>query len=408
MEFEFKISLHKDDLPALQVIQAKLGIGKIDTYGKMSSFRVNKYKDLLILFDIFTKFPLNSTKYLNYLDFKQAFELYFCNSKSDATIDHINKLLNRMNTKRAVFSMPKDHIIRITPNWLLEKIFFFIKKFFLFRLRRNRFYALRTLRVLGCLELRSKLEGDGSFSVKKVSPFELSYTLSQKNNTALLKAIQTFFNNLYVNNSSPDLIIKERGISKVAFDKRIASKGEITNFSISQENFITFVLIPFFDSLHWYTKKEEDYIDWKYVLELKKLGLHYVEKGIRVINLILSQMNLNRLSTNSAKLSPCLQAKLKEDIYELLSGASNLEVKNGKTWIKSLNRYYTVVERIKVNILDKNGLLLYSFDSTSKCAKFLGISGHTVRRRLVDNKPVIVGSKEFFISKSRNIPSKIE
>lgn len=73
MEFEFKISLHKDDLPALQVIQEKLGIGKIDTYGKMSSFRVNKHKDLLILLDIFTKFPLNSTKYLNYLDFKLAF-----------------------------------------------------------------------------------------------------------------------------------------------------------------------------------------------------------------------------------------------------------------------------------------------------------------------------------------------
>jgi len=134
------------------------------------------------------------------------------------------------------------------------------------------------------------------------------------------------------------------------------------------------------------------------VLEIKKLGLHYVEKGIRVINLIISQMNLNRLSTNPAKLSQCLAAKLKEDISELLSVASNLEVKNGKTLIKSLNKYYTGRGN-KVYILDKNGLLLYSFDSISKCAKFLGISGGTVSKRLVDNKPVIVGSKEFFISK---------
>lgn len=274
-----------------------------------------------------------------------------------------------MNTKRAVFSMPEDHIIRITPNWLL-----------------------------------GFTEGEGCFSVRKSSPFMLTFSLSQKNNTALLKAIQSFFNDLGVNNSSAYMRNQNKGVSGVSFDNRIASKGEISYLYITQENFITLALIPFFDSLHWYTKKEEDYKDWKLVLEIKKLGLHYVEKGIRVINLIISQMNLNRLSTNPAKISPCLPAKLKEDISELLSGASNLEVKDGKTLIKSLNKYYTGRGN-KVDIRDKNGLLLYSFDSISKCAKFLGISGGTVSKRLVDNIPVIVGSKEFFISKPDIPPS---
>jgi len=76
----------------------------------------------------------------------------------------------------------------------------------------------------------------------------LTFSLSQKNNTALLKAIQSFFNDFGVNNSSA--YMRNKGVSGVSFDNRIASKGEISYLYITQENFITFALIPFFDSLH--------------------------------------------------------------------------------------------------------------------------------------------------------------
>lgn len=112
-------------------------------------------------------------------------------------------------------------------------------------------------------------------------------------------------------------------------------------------------------------------------------------------------MNLNRLSTNSVtKLSPTQLENLRRDIKKLLSGPSNLETRaDGRIFIKSLNKYYTGSGSIKVNLLDKNGLLHYSFDSMSECAKFLGLSAGTVANRLRDNKPIEWESRELFVYK---------
>jgi hypothetical protein len=131
---------------------------------------------------------------------------------------------------------------------------------------------------------------------------------------------------------------------------------------------------------------------------------------VRVIELILSQMNLNRLSTNSAtKLSPTQLDNLRRDINKLLSGPSNLETKeDGRIFIKSLNKYYTGSGSIKVNLLDKNGLLHYSFDSISECAKFLGLSAGTVTNRLRNNKPIEWESRELFVHKRVHESNYIE
>lgn len=157
VEFEFKIALHKDDLPVLLYIKETLGIGKIDISGKTAAFRVGRHDELLIIFEIFENFPLNSTKYLNYLDFKKAFELYRT-SNSLLRLKVINELKIQHNTMRTEYSMPESHQLRITPNWVLGFI-----------------------------------EGEGSFSIRKIMPFFLVFSLTQKNNTVLMKALQEFF-----------------------------------------------------------------------------------------------------------------------------------------------------------------------------------------------------------------------
>lgn len=384
MEFEFKISLHLDDLPLLQTIQGKFGIGKIDIYGKMASYRVRRHDELLVLIDIFSKFPLNSVKYLNYLAFKQAFELY--NSKSDwgpVVQKKIEVLKNSMNNQRTDFSMPDNHKIRVTPNWF-----------------------------------GGFIEGEGSFSVQKKS-FVLNFSLSQKNNTPLMKAIWEFLDNLRdVSNSISTINIKNRenfigetskggnprrSVVVSSFDNRIASRGEITNLGVSQEDYIANIFIPFLDSLSWYSKKVDDYNDWKCILELKKLGLHFTDEGIRVINLVLSQMNLNRLSTNPDKLSQSKTDNLTIDIAKLLSGQSNLEIKSdGRIFILSLNKYYNKGKKIPVSLFDMKGLFHSSFDSIKDCAKLLGISAERVSKRLGDNKPLLVGRKEFYVRYSES------
>lgn len=118
VDFEFKISLHQDDMPALLYIQKTLGIGKVDTSGTMSSYRVRTQKELQVLIKIFDKFTLNSSKYLNYLVFKQAFELYITSkTKSDSLIQTIQNLKDGgVNRTRTCHILPEEHKLRLTPS----------------------------------------------------------------------------------------------------------------------------------------------------------------------------------------------------------------------------------------------------------------------------------------------------
>lgn len=140
-DFLFKISLYIDDIKILQYIQEILGIGKIYEYADKAIYVVNKHSDILILIKIFEYFPLNSTKYLNYLNFKSAFELYISSPKTPEITKIIDQLKDNMNSKRTDFTMPKTHNINITPNLIIRvyrgrRIFLYRKK----RIKSNFFY----------------------------------------------------------------------------------------------------------------------------------------------------------------------------------------------------------------------------------------------------------------------------
>ena len=119
--FRFIIGLHKDDLNALNYIKNKLGIGYVYANKDTQTFIVTKKEDIQKLILIFDKYILNSSKYLDYMDFKKAFTLYFGREGhlTDSLRDKIIKLKNIMNTKRKDFSMPINHQVVITKSWLL-------------------------------------------------------------------------------------------------------------------------------------------------------------------------------------------------------------------------------------------------------------------------------------------------
>ena len=75
--FMFKIALHKDDEEVLRYISAKLGVGGVRLYKNECIFSVTDKKGILLLISIFDKYNLNTSKYLDYLDFKQAFFLLY-------------------------------------------------------------------------------------------------------------------------------------------------------------------------------------------------------------------------------------------------------------------------------------------------------------------------------------------
>jgi len=129
--FMFSIELHKDDLHVLEYIQNNLGIGRIRDDKDKCIFSVTNAEGIHRLISIFDGYNLNSTKYLDYLNFKKAFLLYQTRDKEllSSNIDkaktltsQILELKNSMNTKRTNIILPSDHKIVITKGWLLGYI----------------------------------------------------------------------------------------------------------------------------------------------------------------------------------------------------------------------------------------------------------------------------------------------
>jgi hypothetical protein len=126
--FVFKIKLHKDDRPLLEYLSTRIKVGQVypkDTSieNVSSTWEVAKKADLLKLIEIFDKHPLNTTKYLDYLSWREAFFIYQRMDKASvnhiSVIDSILAIKGQMNEKRVSFLLPTDHKINITPYWLL-------------------------------------------------------------------------------------------------------------------------------------------------------------------------------------------------------------------------------------------------------------------------------------------------
>ena len=100
-----------------------MGCGRISTDRNTLVFTISKLKDIeTILIPLFEQFPLNTTKYLDYLAFKKAFFM-FINRDTNSLNRHdlyssILQLKDTMNNSRITFDLPENHI-RITDNYLV-------------------------------------------------------------------------------------------------------------------------------------------------------------------------------------------------------------------------------------------------------------------------------------------------
>jgi len=372
-EFNFLIGLHIDDVNMLRFIREVLGTGKVVTSGKVARFSITSIKGIAKIIDILTEYPLNTTKLLNFLAFKKAYELYTSSKSKEDVAQFINELKNSMNNKRTDFNMPyppsgdQDYKPRITSYWLLGFV---------------------------------EGGGAGSFFVKK-SDYKLNFTLSQSiKDLALMESIKDFLCNLpgIANSLRKDF---QTSIRVTTQDS--ASNTTIVRLTISQTDLIKFVIIPLFSSMTWRSKKEWDFQDWVATFELKERGHHYQEEGKNVLNLIISQMN-NRLSSNQDENYPVIdREQLYLKINQLLNGPSNIEVKeDGRLFIKSLNRFYTGSGKTEVQIISDKGLVLKTFTSLSDGAKFLGLTQPTVKNRLIKNQAFLFEGNPCYLKRVIN------
>ena len=114
----FTLCLHKDETPLLKYIAQRLGVGYISVGKRAVSYTISSKNELLKIFSILDKQSLNTSKNLNYIIFRQAYDLYF-NRKSVKVSEELRErmidLKNQMNKNRIDFNQPKDHSVHISP-----------------------------------------------------------------------------------------------------------------------------------------------------------------------------------------------------------------------------------------------------------------------------------------------------
>ena len=362
--FSFVIELHLDDQGTLEYICDSLGLGKVTVNSKYARFIVNTQREVAAINAIFSKYCLNTTKHLNFLAFERAYSIYIKNNSPEARKESktiIDKIISEMNSKRTDFYLSPTHF-NITINWLLG----FVEGdgWFSYDINNRSF----TFGIIQKFRAPPHRGGAGTTPPRGGS----------RGNKALFEAIVSF-----LNLASVDLGC-EAGDSVANIYQKNTGEFFIT---IKRKVVIEKVIIPLFDSLTWHSKKYLDYCDWKSILNLRDMGLHYLPEGKALIERITQQMNNYRLSSS---LQPRVDRLLLEtDIAKLLSGPSNYEIREGKTFIKSLNRYLKYEEpnkAIAVQLVDGlTGKVISTFNSFNDCAKFLGTSRSSVSNRSVKN-----------------------
>jgi hypothetical protein len=380
--FFFKISLHKDDIGVLNFIKDSLGIGKVYSEGggaPKASFMVYNKAEVKVIIDIFTKYPIKTTKLLNFLDFKKAFELYLTRKthpgmtkeKLTKIQEEIRLIKEGTNSSRTDFTMPKGYKANITDYWLL-----------------------------------GFMEGESSFSVVKLNNYKLRFSLGQSSkDLALMKDIKLYLLNLANRMNLPSPFSPD----SISVNLVKVNKGDyldMVQLDIRRNEFIELVIIPFFYKLTWRTKKYQDFLDFKAILELRNWGAQYDGEGIKVLDLILSQMNNNRLSTSKSSVSPVDRQHLNLEIMRILARPSNLErLADGRIFIKSLNKIYNPARGSNiVEVMDEDNNLIYTFNTITACAKFFGLSNDVVSRTLLTKgKPLFWDSKWLYLKRVTNL-----
>lgn len=351
-EFVFRISLHKDDRNVLEYIKSTLGCGRLNTERDMLVFTISQLSAIdTILIPLFEQFPLNTTKYLDYLAFKKCFFM-FKNRKTnklniqDLYLDII-KLKDSMNDKRVNYDLPVDHRIKITGNYLV-----------------------------------GLLEGDGSFYLNKYDMTSRITLITTTPNKVVLEKIREFLLNQldeysYILGSCTKLI----NIN----DKKIKLNNKpISILEISQIDYLCNILIPYFNSLQFRTKKYKDYLDFRIIAFLILEGKHLTEKGKQIIIKLSDTMNNNRLSTNSNPITIDIATKSELDILIKSKPLINID-SEGRAIIIHEKRYIRSSYIIKAIFL--NSSISY-FTNGVSCAKALHVSNNIITQRLNDGKAV--------------------
>ena len=343
--FMFVISLHIDDLNVLMYIKTELGIGNVSVNNNECKFVVTDKIGINKLIYIFEKHNLNSSKYLDYFDFRKAFKLYHGREGilTEQLKSKILELKNNMNTNRNKFNMPIAHKVVIRKSWFLGLI-----------------------------------EGEGSFHLwrKDLIPI-FSLVLTETQLPLLIKIKEFLENNLGFDKYSMHKLKCSSFIAIRPQNARNNSKASVL-LIIKSTHILHNFLIPFFQDIEFKTKKAKDFIDFKIICKAIYGGAHKRDEIKSLILKLSYTMKNFRLSTCS------YSAKFLSinEIDMLINAAPTIEhLKDGRQKDILTDKMVHQNTSSIYEILKPNGETLI-LKTLSKTAKIIGVNVKTLSKHL--------------------------
>ena len=263
----FKVSQKQHSKGILLDLQKYFSCGLVCYDNKKENtykFTVYKYDDLLTkIIPHFDKYELLSSKYLDYLDWKQAIDLYKDKSRKSNLIK-ILSIKEGMNKNRSF---------------------------------DDRWHHFKNLLVINPSWLQAFIDGEGSFqftftqTTNRGKPYLASYSCLEiaqsSHDIKLLASIKQYFDGGYLK--------PKYDIWKLEQAKNSISVNRFRIYDTSK-------VCSLMDKYPLYTRKLLDYLDWKELVQLKSEKAHNTLEGKQKMREIQKRMNSNR---------PCAVVKLK-------------------------------------------------------------------------------------------------
>nr|AZL93780.1 LAGLIDADG homing endonuclease [Endoconidiophora resinifera] len=391
--FMFAIGLHLDDIEALNYIQSKLNFGVVRLLKDECKLVVTKKEDIEKLILIFDRFNLNTTKHLDYLDFKKAFNLYF--SRENVLTDvlktqrppgprlrrgprghfppptqlswegreawgEILNLKDSMNKKRTNFEMPIDHNIVITKSWLLGLI-----------------------------------EGEGSFQLWRNDVVAvLSLVLTERQLPVLEKMKEFLFNDLGFDLYSK---FKLGSSSAITINNQKARKNSKASALLIIKNIyiLNNYFVPYLENMPFLTKKGKDFKDFKLICSLLYNGSHKNDEIKSLILKLSNTMNNFRLSTNPKEVELLNNSEMNilvnaPHVVKHLNDGRQIDLRTDKIIHQHSSSIYEVIKPNKERVL-----LLTLFEA----ADIVGVDIRTLSKLLAEVSTDAVEVKGYFVKR---------
>lgn len=263
---EFKITQKNHSVGVLFEIRKFFGCGRICIDNRKSDtmkFVITNVDDLTYkLIPHFDKYPLITSKYLNYSDFKSA--LMLLKKKEHFKYEGIRKLklikstMNKSRSFKDKYNFCLFNKVNLHSSWL-----------------------------------QGFIDGEGTFQCeigldkrRNNNKNVVSFSLQIKQNNhdvAVLKNIINYFKSGYLK--------PKYNTENLEITMNVSSNRKTTVIWIRKYK----VICEFFDQYPLYTLKRLDYLDWKRLINLKESKAHLDKQGLILMKYIKANMNSNRI-----------------------------------------------------------------------------------------------------------------